>query len=88
MKGGVLNMAEKPKFEILRTNPAKKIGTTNYFMSTQKIVNDGGSSSEHFVLKKQGVNDDGSLRGQTRQLFIPIDDAEEVLASALDFVSK
>lgn len=80
-------MADKPTFKILKSHPVLRVGNNNYFISIQKISNDEtGNSSEHFVIKKQGINDDGSLRGQTRQLFIPVDDANEVLQNALNFV--
>lgn len=81
-------MAEKrPQFETVKTNPVIRIGNTNYFMSIQKIESDSGNTSEHFVLKKQGINSDGSLRGQTRQIFILKEDAQELLQSAVAFIT-
>lgn len=80
---------QKMKFEILRHNPVIRIDRTNYFISEQKIINlENNNESIHFVIKKQGVNDDGSLRGQTRQIFIPIDDSDTLFEACLNFLKK
>lgn len=76
------------QFEVMKANSSISINGTNYFMSVQKITDsDTKNSSEHFVLRKQGTNPDGSLRGQTKQIFLPIKDAPDVLKKAVLFLS-
>lgn len=81
-------MSNRSNFTTKRSASALKIDRNHYFISVQEISQDNGGSSEHLVLKKQKVNEDESPQGVSKQLFIPINDASEVLKKALDFLEE
>ena len=58
---------EKPVFNIISSNPPIKIQNVNYFISKQTIDD---NPQIYIVIKKQGVNPDGSMNGKTKQIFI------------------
>ncbi len=95
-KGGV-NIMVDPKnnktgraiFKTLQSADPLKIGPITYFVSLQEIKQeDTGNVSIHLVIKKQAMNEDGSPRGQSKQVFIPQADANKVLKHANDFLLK
>lgn len=83
-------MTETPKkkepFKILKKMPVLTIDQNSYYVSTQVITSDNGNESTHVVIKKQAFNEDGSPRGNSKQLFIPESHTEKVLTAVLGYV--
>jgi len=79
---------EEVIFKMLRHAPTLNLDKCSYFISTQMITFADGNSTEHLVIKKQPVNEDGSPKGSFKSMFIPIEDAVGVLEFASEFVQK
>lgn len=78
-------MANEWNWKVLDSNKPLNINGTNYFISKQENTE---NKTNCLVIKKQSMNEDGSTRGGTKQLFITWDDAQEVLQSAINFINK
>lgn len=80
----------KASFQVLKKADPLTINKRNsYFISLQEIKQEGsGSVSNHLVIKKQPLNEDGSPRGASRQVFIPEGDVVQLMKHIADFVEK
>jgi hypothetical protein len=76
----------KSEFKVLRSAEPLKLGNNTFYNSVQEIKQENGSTSEHLVIKKQKSNLDGSPQGASKQVWIPIANADEVLKKAHDLV--
>lgn len=77
------------EFELLSSAQPFEMSKNVYYVSKQKITQKkDGSSTNHLVIKKQAISLDKSPNGSAKQLFIPEDDAVEVLKHALGFAKS
>jgi hypothetical protein len=79
---------EKIEFKIVKFAPTITPSSYSYFVSLQEITVQGEVPRINLVIKKQMVNVDGSPKGQFKQIFMPVSDAEKVLLHALEFLKE
>jgi hypothetical protein len=77
---------EKIEFKIVKFAPTITPSSYSYFISLQEITIEGEVPRLNFVIKKQMVNVDGSPKGISKQIFMPLADTEKVLQHALEFM--